>query len=117
MGTGHAGDQLDGPGVAIAAVPTHHQGASLDPWQHPQDGFDEAFQVSGLFKLLAAFAQSGGARFLVLESLCQGNPLNCGLSTGGNVGHRGPKARLNLGPEPKEWHIFSSWGLGPLTCP
>ena len=89
MGTGHAGDQLDGPGVAIAPVTTHHQGAALDPRQHPQDCFDEAFQVSGLFKLLAAFAQAGGARLLVLKSLSQGNPLNSGLGTGGKVGHRG----------------------------
>ena len=67
MGGCHAQDHIDGTNVAVTTVATHHQGAAISTRQGAKCGFDEAFEVVRLFKLLAAFAQARGAGFLIGE--------------------------------------------------
>ena len=67
MGCGHAQDHIDGTQIAVTAVASEHQRASLHAWKGAKHSLNETFEIVRLLKLSTAFAQSGGARLLVGE--------------------------------------------------
>ena len=98
MGGCHAQDHIDGTNVAVTTVATHHQGAAIRARQRAQCCFYEAFEVVRLLKLLAAFAQARGARFLVGEWGVEMN-LTLGRFRRGRAGHlNGYGVMRNLNP-------------------
>ena len=98
MGGRHAQDHIDGTNVAVTPVATHHQGAAIRARQRAQCCFYEAFEVVRLLKLLAAFAQARGARFLVGEWGVETN-LTLGRFRRGRAGHlNGYGVMRNLNP-------------------
>jgi hypothetical protein len=83
---GHTQDHIDGTNVAVASVATNHQGAAIRARQSAQCRLYEAFEVVRLFKLLAAFAQARGARFLIGKWFVETN-LTLGRFRRGRAGH------------------------------
>ena len=98
MGGCHAQDHIDGTHVAVTTVAANHQSAAISTWQGAECGFDEAFEVVRLFKLLAAFAQARGAWFLIGERDVEMN-LTLGRFRRGCAGHlNGYCITRNLNP-------------------
>ena len=88
MGGGHAADHLDGTAVAVAAVATHHQGATGDAGNHPQNRLNETLEVVGDFELLAALAKPRCAWLLIGKGLIKCHVQHAAGHRGGPRGHQ-----------------------------